>query len=137
MAKKRRVNKISEKKMDAMFKAFCDHQSIRHVAKKCHVSPTTARRYRQIQNWDARVEEIEKKVQAIQDETEVQRRDRHIKLARLMEDKAQAFLEKNGITSCKVAVHAMVAAVRMEREAMGEAGSIDKIELEVVERGPK
>jgi hypothetical protein len=137
MAKKRRPNKISEKKLDAMFGAFCDHQSIRHVSNKCHVSPTTVRRYRKIHNWDARVDEIEKQVQAIQDETEVQRRDRHIKLARLMEDKAVAFLEANGITSCKVAVHALVAAVRMEREAMGQSGSLDKVILEVVERGPE
>lgn len=41
-----------------MWQAFIEHQSAYFVAAKCKVSPTTARRYRNSQNWDERLQKI-------------------------------------------------------------------------------
>lgn len=129
-----RSPKISPAKMEAMFKAYCQKQSILFVAKKCCVSPTTVRRYREKDRWLERIDEIQERVKDAQDDTEVDRRKRHVAAGQLLQEKAIEHLQAVGITSGKVAVNALVRGVRMEREAMGEAGETGKIILEVVER---
>lgn len=53
------AKKLSQKKLDRMFAAYCDRQSVRYVARKCNVSPTTVIKYRNIENWDGRLPEIQ------------------------------------------------------------------------------
>lgn len=55
------AQKISEQKIEEMFAAYCEQQTIRYVAEKCHVHRATVRRYRDSRGWDGRLAEVRKK----------------------------------------------------------------------------
>lgn len=61
--------KLSTRKRNAMFRAWCAKQATTHVAKHCKISHTTVTRYRALDNWDARWEEIQTKARAEADAT--------------------------------------------------------------------
>ena len=53
--------KITQTKLDEMFAAYCEKQSIEYVARKCKVSHTTARRYKRFWGWDEKLIKAQQK----------------------------------------------------------------------------
>lgn len=53
--------RLTAKKLRQMFAAYCERPSVYHVAAKCKVSPTTAKRYRDAEDWDGRLKQISRK----------------------------------------------------------------------------
>jgi hypothetical protein len=49
---------IPQEKRIELFEAYCDRQSIQHVARVCSVCPTTALRYKRLDGWDERLREV-------------------------------------------------------------------------------
>ena len=62
------AKKLTQKKLDSMFEAYCEKQSVRYVSRKCRCSHVTARKYRDKFDWNNRVERIRQKAQVKQDD---------------------------------------------------------------------
>ena len=60
MAKKSRHKMTTEKRAE-MFSAWCEKKAVKHVATRCNVHYNTARRYRDIDDWEARSIKLEQK----------------------------------------------------------------------------
>jgi hypothetical protein len=114
------ANKLSEKKRLAMWAAWQDKQSERHVAQKCALSPNTIRRYRRLDNWDERLAAIVKKAQKKADNGAASVLARHIKETQLLQKKGIEFLQTHKIKTEQTAVKAMEVGIRLEREIAGE-----------------
>jgi hypothetical protein len=74
------ANKLTQAKIDEMWQAWQEKQSVRHVVKKCHVAKLTAERYRKKENWDARLGAIERRAEHKADLTLSDRRARDLRL---------------------------------------------------------
>ena len=74
------ANKLAQEKIDAMWAAFLEKQSIHHVSQKCRVSRKTVARYRTVENWDERLKEIQERSRKKSDETIADRRARSKKI---------------------------------------------------------
>lgn len=127
------AKKLPKKKLEAMYAAYCEKRSVRHVARKCSVSPTTVTRYRNEEKWDERVDAIEVKAREVQDETELEKRKRRITMGKYLQAKGMEYIRKNGVGSGKVAVNAIVQGVKIEKEAQGENTEGGKFILEIRE----
>lgn len=73
-------NRLTAEQQDAMFKAWCEKQSILYVATKVHVSRTTVRRYRAKDNWDKRFAEVDAKAKKAADYDAAKARKHNLKL---------------------------------------------------------
>ena len=62
------AKKLTQKKLNAMSKVYCEKQSIEYIARKCRVSHTTARKYKRFNDWDGRLVGIQQKAQEKQDD---------------------------------------------------------------------
>lgn len=65
---------LAETDIEALWKAFLEHQSVYYVAKKCKVAPTTVRKYRRLRDWDARLQSIRQQAQTLADRQVTQQR---------------------------------------------------------------
>jgi len=104
-----------------MFDAWCEVQSVAHVAKVCNVSKTTAHRYRVRDNWDSRFSRIEAKTVQRVETAHVNRNARQIQLAQLLQVRGAERLRVEGaIQDEGTAVRAVVEGIRIEREILKE-----------------
>lgn len=78
------ARKLSDKKREELFQAWCERQSVTFVRKKCRVHNTTVKRYKKIDQWDKRLEEVNRETQRNLHQTMGQRRAQDIELARNM-----------------------------------------------------
>lgn len=62
------ANKLSEKKVNQMFNAFCEKQNNHYVSKKCQVNRSTVHKYRRLDKWDERFRQVKRKAQDEQDD---------------------------------------------------------------------
>lgn len=114
--------RIDEAKREEMFSFWQEKQSINYVSQKAQVSRRTADRYRAMDNWDQRLAKIRAKAQKKTDETAAERLSRHARLAKILQAKAFATLDRfEAFSDVNTAVRALEVSVRMEREAMGDA----------------
>jgi 2-succinyl-5-enolpyruvyl-6-hydroxy-3-cyclohexene-1-carboxylate synthase len=58
---------LSEEKIKELWQAYQKHPSVYFVAAKCKVSPTTARKYRDSQHWEERLQKIRDKARTLAD----------------------------------------------------------------------
>lgn len=76
------ANKLSQDKIDAMWAAWQEQPSIRHVVRKCHVAKKTVERYRDKEKWDERRTAIEVKATRKADNALVKRRARQLSIVK-------------------------------------------------------
>lgn len=74
------AQKLTEQKIEEMFAAYCEQQTVRYVAEKCHVHRITVRRYRDNRGWDERLAGVRKKTEGKVDDTLAARNARLIKI---------------------------------------------------------
>jgi hypothetical protein len=56
---------LAETEIEALWKAFLEHQSVYYVAKRCKVAPATVRKYRRLRQWDERLRRIRQRACAL------------------------------------------------------------------------
>ena len=82
---------IGDKKREEMWEAFLQKQSERDVASACNVSRSTVRRYRKLDRWDERTEEIRRKTDALVNGKTAEKaagiRNRHIQIVQAAQAK--------------------------------------------------
>ena len=128
------ANKLTDKKREQMFEAWCVKQSCRHVAQKCSVSPQTTKRYRKKDKWDSRYAKINQKTAEKVDNSIIKMRARHAKYGQVLQQMFHNSFLKDGKLDMdavkklnkKELIKALEAGVKIEREAVGET---EKLEL--------
>ena len=104
-----------------MTQAYLEKESVQHVADKCMVSRTTALRYKEIDNWDARRASIVKKTNERLDDSAARTRARHVRLAQLVQVRtSKQIINEDVEIPLKVAVPALLNAIKLEREIIGQ-----------------
>lgn len=132
--------KITDETRLAMFEFYQQKQSDNYVATKAQVSRTTVRKYKAMDNWDQRVAAIQKKANDIVDSAAAKRRARWIKQGQALQKVGTTkFFNQDGTINAKAiagmtageAIKAITDGIRMEREAVGEAGETSALKLEI------
>ncbi len=124
------ASKLSEKKIQQMWAAYCERQCVEFVSKKCRVSPTTVRRYRSKENWDERLKGIKEAASKKADETVAEMLARQARQAREIQSKALKRIKK-GFKTARDATDAYFKATAEERVLRGEPS--DRVEVSILE----
>ncbi len=74
-------NKLPSEKINQLWKAFQERQTIRYVCQKCNINRRTAERYRKLERWDERFEKIKQQVQEKVDMKQAEENARFIQIA--------------------------------------------------------
>lgn len=88
---------ISEDKRRQMFSAYCQKAACTFVSKTCGVSEATARRYRDLDNWDERLAEIRRQVGEQDQESITEAKKRQLRIVRKVQGKFEKELEGGGV----------------------------------------
>jgi hypothetical protein len=103
-----------------MLQAYCERRSVQHVARVCSVSPTTALRYKRLDNWDQRLRRVSKKAEGKIDDSIAEMQARQVRQARAVQAKALQKILEVGFKSPKAAADAYFKATQEERVIRGE-----------------
>lgn len=74
-------NKITTEKINELWQAWQQKQSLRYVSQMCNVSKQTVTRYRIKENWDERLSKIKKQVQEKADMKQSEQNAKYLKIA--------------------------------------------------------
>ena len=111
---------VSQEKRIELFEAYCERQTIQHVARTCSVSPTTALRYKRADRWDEQLRNVTRKAEDKIDESIAEMRARQAKQARAVQAKALQKVIEEGFRNTRDAADAYFKAVQEERVVRGE-----------------
>lgn len=114
--------KLSQNKLDQMFKAYIEKQSVQFVSRKCSVSPTTVTRYKRLQDWDGRLGAIQRKAQEKQDDNLATLIANNMKYLKFTKSKLMTVIKDCDVIS-KNPVSDFDRLVRLELYLMGEVES--------------
>ncbi len=124
---------LSAIKVSDMFALFCDRQSMAEIARKCIVSETTVRKYRDREGWIKRRESISQKAMAKIERKAVTDQSRHVTLARALQQKGASRLlglKDEDIDASEVRQF-IKTGILLEREILGEGESIIQIRIKL------
>ena len=129
------MRRLSDKKIAAMYKAFCDKQTNSSVARRCNVNQATVRRYRELEKWDDRVDKIQSTVAKRVDVKQIDHKVRHAEIGQIMQAKGLEGLKvaTGKDISPKVATSLLKEGVTIEKEALGDHAPNVVIVLELPE----
>ena len=94
------AQKLSTQKRQELFEAFCEQPSVYYVSKKCKVSPTTARRYRDKDKWVKRFESAKTKAEVKTDRKVLKRFESNIRILDVAKKAYSAALLGIAKTNC-------------------------------------
>jgi len=121
------MRKLSDAKVEEMFAAYTEKQSLLYVSKKCHVAHQTVRRYKLKEQWDNRLEKIRAKTVQKVDAKAVTERARWAKTGKLMSAigarRLQNIIEQGTVNidiDGRLAKDLIKDGVTIEREALGD-----------------
>lgn len=120
------ANKLTQKKIDKMFRAYCEKQTAFFVAKKCRVSETTAKKYIKKEKWAERLLVVKQKAIEKQDEHISDIIAENLKHVRFVKDEIIESI-KNGNAASKNPAADLDKIIRLELLLVGESDS--RIEL--------
>jgi hypothetical protein len=120
--------KLTKEKREEMFTAWCEKSTVYSVAKRCGISETTVKKYRDKEKWLERQQRVNAKVERKTENDIAKRQARHVSLSQLLQSKGFDALQGNEakkITPVKVktafeARQCIVDGVKLEREVLGD-----------------
>ena len=106
-----------------MFLVWCDSQNLEYVARQCNVAVTTARRYRDLHNWETKRQMILKDIQLQEGEgSEKDAKRRSLQQVRILKNQAFEATLREGYKDGKDASNAFERFQRLESQLLGEGG---------------
>lgn len=111
---------LPQAKRIELFRAYCDRRSVQYVARVCGVSPTTALRYKRVDDWDGRLSGITRKADEKIDDSIAEMMARQAKQARAVQAKALQRIVEDGFKTSRAAADAYFKAAQEERVIRGE-----------------
>lgn len=94
------ANKISSKKIDELWQAWQQKQTIRYVCQKCNINRRTVERYRKLERWDERIQQIKQQVQQKLDAKQSEENLRYVEIARKTINLYEESLAESVIRTC-------------------------------------
>jgi hypothetical protein len=132
------AEQLSQQKRLQLFTAYCDRRSIRHAARTCSVSATTALRYKRADKWDERLSGVKQKTEEKIDESIAEMEARQARQARAIQAKALQRIIEDGFRSSRDAADAYFKAVQEERVIRGEPSDrLNIVQQEMSETGDR
>ena len=121
------ANKLTRGTIDAMFAVYLERQSVEQVAKKCGVSHRTVERYRALERWSDRVEEIRLQAQKQADYGIAQAMADSLRVVRAYKEKFSEAMMAKRLTGRDVRVADFERLVRLEAFVLGAVESRHEI----------
>jgi len=113
--------RLAQKRLDKMFKTYCEKQSSQYVSKKCAISRTTVDKYKRLEDWRGRLVGIQRKAQAKQDDNLANSLAENLKIVQFAKDKIVKLIKRGQITKKPAAD--LDKMIRLELLLRGEADS--------------
>jgi hypothetical protein len=137
------ANKLTQAKIDEMWAAWQEKQTLRYVSQKVQVSRQAVARYRQKENWDARMAAIERRAEHKADMSISDRRARDLKLleagkvawARWLQGKVETVCPECGhnhtviLPKMKAALKDIAELIKTGELLSGEADSRQEVRI--------
>lgn len=114
------ATKITLEKRDEMFEFWLENQAEEFVAKKVKVCLKTVKKYRRIDKWDKRTEDIRLRTRAKADYDIIRERAKNLKLIRSAKDYLQLQIENGDV---KVKLGDLDKLIRVELLLVGQPDS--------------
>lgn len=124
--------KLTQKKIDSMFKWYVERQSVLYVSRKCRVSPTTVKKYRKVQEWDKRLKRVQQKAQEKQDESMSDSIAQNLKYVRFAKAKILEVITTSGMGTTNPMTD-LDKAIRLELLLSGGEDSRSEIIIKLPE----
>lgn len=121
------ANKLSQKRIDEMWTAYQQRQSIESVSRKCGVHWKTADRYRIRERWDERLADIRRKAEDEADYDLAKATAESLKLVQDFKSKLRATLEFMNIDDSAVTASEIERIVKVEQLLLGGVESRHEI----------
>lgn len=113
---------LSRKKLEQLFAAYVERQSIRNVAKVCNVSHTTVRKYRDKLGWDQRLKDVQAKAVEKGNNTLADSIAKNLEYVQFVKGKIMENIMVKGVGGTNP-VNDLDKAIRLELLLRGEADS--------------
>jgi len=117
------AKKLSQRKLDSMFKVYCERQSIEFISRKCRVSPVTVRKYRRLENWDERIVEVKSRAREKQNETLADLLANNLETVQFCKDKLIEKIEAGTVNLARQPIIDLDRLIRLELLLSGEVDS--------------
>jgi len=129
------TRRLTDKKIEEMFLAYQEKQSLAHVQRKCKVSLPTIKKYKDEGEWDERLKRVRQKTIEKVDARIASYRARHINLAKLMQVKGAKRLQEipDAHIDGRLAKDLIRDGITIEREALGDYSPDFVIKVELPE----
>jgi hypothetical protein len=121
------ANRLDRTKIDELWASYQVHQSVHEVANTCGVHHKTVERYRQIERWDQRLEEIRAKAQKKADYTLAQAMTDSLKLVRAYKQKLSDAITSKIVSGEDVTASELEKIVKLEAFVLGGVESRQEI----------
>jgi hypothetical protein len=121
------ANRLDHIKIDELWAAYQVHQSVHEVARKCGIHHRTVERYRRIERWDERLEEIRAKAQKKADYTLAQAMTDSLKLVRAYKQKMSDAIASKVVCDEDVTASELEKIVKLEAFVLGGVESRQEI----------
>lgn len=121
------ANRLDRTKIDELWTEYQVHGSIHEVAKKCGVHHKTVERYRRLERWDERLEEIRAKAQRKADYTLAQAMTDSLKLVRAYKQKMADAIASKVVCDEDVTASELERIVKLEAFVLGGVESRQEI----------
>jgi len=121
-------SQITDKQREQMFKAYLEKQSMHYVYKKTGISKSTIKRYKNIDQWDKRINMILEKQWEQEAASIAKIRLENLSLVRELKDQLIQKAKANEIDFNKIDV-AIDKLIRLELLLLGEADSKQDVNL--------
>jgi len=142
------ANKLPQKKIDEMWTAWQEKQTLYNVRAKCKVSYPTISRYRKLERWDERLAKIREKTIQKVDAKQVNHNAKYVKIANAVINVfAQSLLgyTEEKCSNCGIMVRVAIPRpdvspadfdrmVRLIRLELGEVEKREERKIEVIYR---
>ena len=128
------ANALPQEKIDEMFELYCNKIPIEEIRRRCSVSSTTIRKYRDEQNWNKKRQARWDKAAKKADDKYAEARARQINLAKMLQHKGLGRLKtlKDEEISAAETRNFIKDGIQIERELTGDVTEdtiIVKVEL--------
>lgn len=115
------ANRLPRKKVEAMFAAYAEKQTIEYVSAKCGVHHATVRRHRSLGNWDPRVAEIQRRAESETDYNLARATAQSVEMVRQYKDRMHEALKRKGVSPDDVDAQELERVICLEQRLLGGA----------------
>jgi rRNA maturation endonuclease Nob1 len=121
------ANRLSRTKIDQLWRAYQEHQSVHEVSKRCRCHRSSVERYRRLERWDERLNEARRRAQEQADYNLSQAMAESLALVTEYKQKLAAALAEKTVAEADVTATELERIVKLEAFVLGGAESRQEV----------